>query len=61
MADWFTFKISKTASFNPFIPNAPFLYPLKTSENITVFWCFQAVEKGCIVNKLVKETPGRIS
>ena len=22
---------------NPFIPNAPFLYPLKTSENLTVF------------------------
>ena len=25
---------------NPFVPDAPFLYPLKTSENITVS-CFQ--------------------
>ena len=32
---------------NPFVPNAPFLYPLKTSENRKVFWCFQAAEKGC--------------
>ena len=24
----------------PFISNAPFLYPLKTSENRKVFWCF---------------------
>ena len=23
--------------FNPFVPNAPFLYPLKTSENCKVF------------------------
>ena len=28
--------------FNPFVPNAPFL------------WCFQVVEKGCIGNELVK-------
>ena len=27
--------------FNPFVPNAPFLYPLKTSENLTIFLCFQ--------------------
>ena len=33
---------------NPFVPNAPFLYPLKTSESHKVFWCFQGVEKGCI-------------
>ena len=26
---------------NPFVPNATFLYPLKTSENFKVFWCFQ--------------------
>ena len=32
---------------NPFVPNSPFLYRLKTSENLTVFWCFQGVEKGC--------------
>ena len=30
--------------FNPFIPNAPFLYPLKTSEK---------KEKGCIGNRWV--------
>ena len=24
----------------PFVPNAPFLYPLKISENRKVFWCF---------------------
>ena len=34
--------------------NAPFLYPLKTSENFTVFWYFQGVEKGCIGYKWVK-------
>ena len=26
-----------TPLFNPFVPNAPFLYPLKASENLTVF------------------------
>ena len=31
-------KVSYVASiFNPFIPNAPFLYPLKTSENRKIF------------------------
>ena len=34
--------------FNPFVPNAPFLYPLKTSENRAVSWCFQVVEKGAL-------------
>ena len=38
---------------NPFAPSAPFLYPLKTSEHLTVFWCFQGVEKGCIGDKWV--------
>ena len=41
-------------SFNPFVPNAFFLYPLKSSENLAVFWCFQGVEKGCIGNEWVK-------
>ena len=36
---------------NPFIPNAPFLYPLKTSQNLTVFLQIQGAEKGCIGNK----------
>ena len=40
-------------SINPLVPNAPFLYPLKTSENLTVFGFFQGVEKGCIGNKWV--------
>ena len=26
--------------FNPFVPSALFLYPLKTSENRKVFLCF---------------------
>ena len=39
--------------FNPFVANAPFLYHLKASENSTVFWCFQGVEKGCIGNEWV--------
>ena len=38
---------------NPFVPNTPFLYPLKT-ENLKVFWCFQGVEKGCIWSQWVK-------
>ena len=40
---------------NPFLPNAHFLYPLKTSENLMVFWCFQGVEKGCIGNEWVNK------
>ena len=33
---------------NPFVPNAPVLYPLKKLENLTVFGCFQVLEKGCM-------------
>ena len=40
--------------FNPFVLNAPFLYPLKASEKRKVFWCFQGVEKRCIGNEWVK-------
>ena len=32
--------ISISAHINPFVPNAPFLYPLKTSENLNVFPMF---------------------
>ena len=39
---------------NPLLTNSPFLYPLKTYENFTVFWCFQEVEKEWIGNKWVK-------
>ena len=31
----------------------PFSTPLKSSENLTVFSCFQEVEKGCIGNEWV--------
>ena len=55
------FKIiySSTLAFVTFLlphsfPMHPsFLYPLKTSKNLTVFWCFQGFEKGCIGNKWV--------
>ena len=40
---------------NPFVSNAPFLYPLKTSENLMIF-CFQGVKKGCIGNEWVERT-----
>ena len=41
--------------FNTFVPNAPFLYPLKTSENLTVLWCFQGAEKSALgTNGLIK-------
>ena len=39
--------------FNPFVLNASFLYPLKTSENRKVFWCFEWVEKGWIGNEWI--------
>ena len=42
------------ALINLFVPNAPFLYLLKTSENHKVSWCSQGVEKGCTENKWVK-------
>ena len=38
---------------NPFILNASFLYPLKTSGNLTVFWIFQEEEKRSIGNEWV--------
>ena len=42
------FTVTFSLLFNPFVPNAPFLYPMKTPENLMVFLCFQGVEKGCI-------------
>ena len=48
-------KQKKVNYVNPFVPNAPFLYPQKTLENHTVFPYFQVVEKGCIGNEWVKE------
>ena len=46
-------NLSERTSINPFVPNAPFLYPVKTLENLTVFWCFQGVQEGCIGNEWV--------
>ena len=40
---------------SPFVPNASFLYPLKTSENLKIFWFFQVVEKGSIVKNFLKK------
>ena len=47
------FLIAEYTLFNPFIPNAPFLYTLKASENCKVIWCFQGVEKRCIGDEWV--------
>ena len=30
-------QLRSTVSFNSFVPNAPLLYPLKTSENLTSY------------------------
>ena len=45
----------KYVSLNPLVSNAPFLYPLKASENRKIFWCFQKVENGCIGKKWVED------
>ena len=39
---------SQDPLINPFVPNAPFLYPLKTSGNQKVFWYSEGVEKVCM-------------
>ena len=52
--------IPKSFTVNQLAPNAPFLYPLKTSENLTVF-CFQGVQKGCIGNEWVNKAKKRLS
>ena len=41
---------------NLFVPNAPFLHPLKTWESPTIFCYFEGVEKECIDNKWVNRT-----
>ena len=51
---WRNIEIKYLFHFNPFVPNVPFLYPLKTLENLMVFWCFRGVKKGCIGNVCVK-------
>ena len=42
------FPLVKFDVFNQFVPRAPFLYPLKTLENLNVFWCFQGVGEECL-------------
>ena len=37
-----------------FVPDGPFIYPLEASENLTVFLCFQGLEKEWTGNKWVK-------
>ena len=44
---FFTSRVFRNI-FKLFVLNAAFLYPLKTSEDLKVFWCFQGLEKGCI-------------
>ena len=46
-------KVLLRRTVNPFIPNAPFRYPLKTSKNRQVLCWFQELEKRCIGNKWV--------
>ena len=57
LLQWFQcvsqFYLSFKGLINPFFPNSPFLYPLKTSENRKVFY-FQGLEKECTGNKCVK-------
>ena len=51
--------LTKCPALTHLLPmNASFFYPLKTSENFTVFWCFQWVANGCIGNEWVKLGPG---
>ena len=35
------FISTKINSYNLIVHDVPFLYPLKASENLKVFWCFQ--------------------
>ena len=50
--DWLVDYIPKP--INQFVSNAHFIYPLKTSDNLTVFWCFKGVEKGCIGKEWIR-------
>ena len=50
---WWIWTLITSKVLNPFVPNAPFLYPLKTLENFPFFWCFKGVEKGCFGNEWV--------
>ena len=41
-------------SFNPFVPNAPFLYPWKRQKTLPFSDVFRGVEKGHIEKEWVK-------
>ena len=40
-------------NINPFVPNASFIYSLKTSQTRKVFWYFHWLKKGCIGSECV--------
>ena len=56
-----SWSVTKKSLFNPFFPNAPFLYSLKTWQHRKVFCCFQGEEKECIGNKWVIGPPPGLS
>ena len=45
MSDGFAESFTNGRAFNPFQSSVALLYPLKTSENLKVFWCFQGVKQ----------------
>ena len=46
-----TFERDQKNFFNPFVPNAPYLY-------LTNFWCIQEVKRECIGNEWAKKVEG---
>ena len=47
-------KKATRPTLSPFVPNAPFPYPLKTPENLMVF-CFQGIEKSALGTNRLSE------
>ena len=45
MSDGSAESFTNGRAFNPFQSSVALLYPLKTSENLKVFWCFQGVKQ----------------
>ena len=41
---------------NPFVPNALFLYPLKTSENRKRFFSGRYFTNGCLIREVLSAT-----
>ena len=46
-------QVTNFYPFNPFHATGLFQYHLKTYEKLTIFWCFQGVEKGYTGNEWV--------